>query len=152
MKLKEEGEEERGLEDGRKMVGGWAVRRGSRRGVPSGAVVGGCMVCLARCEREGYVRLQSPSTITTLKKFSMLESRSGFLSRTPTDKLLHNAPPFGPLALDEDVYEGNFKMVSSWFLRVRMDDGKDNRGANVRPLPCEQKLKNVTSESRNIRR
>lgn len=55
MKLKEEGEEERVVEDGRKMVGGWEMR-GGLRGVPSGAVVSDCIVCLALCEREGYVR------------------------------------------------------------------------------------------------
>lgn len=53
MKLKKEGEEEeeeRVVEDGRKQVGCWGMGDEGR------TVVSDCMVCLALCEREGYVR------------------------------------------------------------------------------------------------
>lgn len=77
------------LEDGRKLAGGMGDEARMEEGggtAPSGAV---------GPERKGYVRFESLITA--------LGSSSSFLSQTPTDRLLHKAPPSWFLALDEDV-------------------------------------------------
>lgn len=81
---------------------GW---RGGVEELPLGAVVSDCIVYLALCEWEGYVRFQSLSTITTVEKFSMRQSCFSFQSNAnrPLISAYITSLQFRPLVSDEDV-------------------------------------------------